>query len=993
MSSSGRTPARNLRRLLLAGLLCSNALVIFLSAYSIQQSREQYEQRAEALTQTVASALEQSLSNSIDKIDLALRTVADELERQLTTGRLDEAAMNAFMARQKQRLPELEAFRVADAQGFVILGDGVDKNARISWVDRDYFMHHREHTDRQLFISKPVFGRVAKKYIVGFAQRYNYPDGRFAGVISAPIAIDHFDRILSHYDVGPHGTIIVRDANLGLISRKPAIPDHPAGKIGNTTISADARALFESGVSTATFHTTASGDGFQRTISFSRLSNAPIIAIVGAASEDYLGNWYAEAYKTATLAAGFLLLSLTLGAALLRLLGQAEKRQQALAEREDQLKTVIEAVPDAIQFKDGEGRWLVANSVCLKLFGLQDSAWLGLTDREIGQRQPHLAATLTACEVSDATAWANGGVTRHEDIMHDELTGLLHFEVIKVPLFDENGKRRAIIAVSRDISERKRNEVELENHRRHLEELVLERTAALMETEARTTHILNSSADGLYGIDRKGSITFINQAACNLLGYRAEDAIGRDAHSLFHHSRPDGTPYPPHECPGRNTLTLGQSVRVDDEVYWHADGHPIPVMYATHPILLDHEITGSVTSMVDISQQRATAEARERALLAAENLARAKSDFLANMSHEIRTPLNGVLGFAEIGQRHSHNPERSADAFSKILASGKRLLGVINDILDFSKIEAGKLRIEQTTVVISEVIEHAVELVRDRAQAKQIKLDVELADNLPATCLGDSLRTGQVLLNLLSNAVKFTETGNVTLHARREAEQLLFTITDTGIGMDDAQLGQLFDPFQQADASASRRFGGTGLGLAICKRILELMGGEIAVESQLGRGTTVRVSLPFLPAGLIAPSAPATSASQHPATKPLAGLRILLAEDDVINQKVLMANLIDNGAHVTLANNGKEAVDRVIATGRSAFDIVLMDIQMPEMDGYEAARRIQELAPELPIIAQTAHAMSDEREKCFAAGMVNHIAKPIKLDELLRLIVQHIQTD
>ena len=990
MTSTVRTTSRNLRHLLVAGLVCSNILVLVLSAYSLQQSRQQYEQRAEALSQTVAGALDQNLSNSIDKIDLALRTVADEFERQLTAGRIDEGAMNAFMARQKKRLPELEAFRVANADGFVILGDGVDKNARVSWADRDYFIHHRTHSDQKLFISKPVFGRVAQKYIVGFAQRYNYPDGSFAGVISAPIAIDHFNNILAHYDAGPNGTIIIRDAELGLISRKPAIADLPAGKIGNKVISENARPLLESKTTrTATFHTPASGDGHKRTISFSRLHNAPLIAIVGVANDDYLDNWYTEVYKTAALATGFLLLSLILGLTLLRLLRRAELQQKALAEREDQLQTVIEAVPDSIQFKDGEGRWLVANSVCLKLFGLQNSAWQGLSDRELAGQHPHLAEALSACEASDKATWAHGGISRHDDVIHDEHIGLLHFEVIKVPLYDEQGKRRAIIAVSRDISERKRNEAELENHRRHLEELVLERSAALMETEARASHILNSSANGLYGVNRNGLITFINPAACTLLGYQADEVIGRDAHSLFHHSHPDGTPYPADNCPSWSALALGRNVRVDDEVYWHADGHPIPVMYATHPILHDAEITGAVTSLVDISQQRATAEARERALQAAENLARAKSDFLANMSHEIRTPLNGVLGFAEIGQRHSRNPERTADAFNKILASGKRLLGVINDILDFSKIEAGKLRIEHTPMSISELITHAVELVSDRAHAKQLELTVELAENLPPTCLGDPLRTGQVLLNLLSNAVKFTEAGSIKLNAACDAERLVFTVADTGIGMDETQLEQLFDPFQQADASASRRFGGTGLGLAISKRILELMGGQISVQSQLGSGTTITFNLPFDPLIGTEPHLEAPLVKQRN-NRPLAGIRILVAEDDPINQKVLLENLIDDGASVTLANNGHEAVDRVIALGRKAFDIVLMDIQMPEMDGYEASRRILELAPDLPIIAQTAHAMSNEREKCLATGMANHIAKPIDPDELVKLIIQQL---
>ena len=311
MTAISKTPSRHVRGLLLAGLVCSNLLVLLLTGYSLNQSHDKYEKRAEALTQTVASALNQNLSHSVDKIDLALRTVADELERQLAAGGIDDAAMSRFMNRQKQRLPEVEAFRVANAEGYVILGDGVDKQARVTWADRDYFIYHREHNDRLLHIAKPVFGRVAQKYIVGFAQRYNYPDGRFAGVISAPIAISHFDEILSRHALGANGTIVLRDAALGLISRWPAISDQPAGKIGNTILSAQARTLLDSGVHQATFHTSNSADGFERTITFSRLDKAPMIAIVGVDRSHFFENWHAEVFNTSALALGFMANSLT----------------------------------------------------------------------------------------------------------------------------------------------------------------------------------------------------------------------------------------------------------------------------------------------------------------------------------------------------------------------------------------------------------------------------------------------------------------------------------------------------------------------------------------------------------------------------------------------------------------------------------------------------------------------------------------------------------
>ncbi len=551
------------------------------------------------------------------------------------------------------------------------------------------------------------------------------------------------------------------------------------------------------------------------------------------------------------------------------------------------------------------------------------------------------------------------------------------------------GQPELAVGTTMNIHDRKKADVELAQYRLHLEDLVRQRTAQLMETEARAGHILESSADGLYGVDRDGLVTFVNPAACRLLGYRAEQVIGRSAHELFHHSRPDGTAYPAADCPSHDALRHGREVRVDSEVYWHADGHAIPVMYAIHPIVADGQTTGAVTSFVDVSEQRAAAQARERALLAAENLARIRSEFLANMSHEIRTPLNGVLGFAQIGHRHYQDSEKARNAFEKILSSGKILLGVINEILDFSKIEEGKLTIETTEVALRKVIGQAVDLVRDRARAKQLELRVELADDLPVACVGDPLRIGQVLLNLLANAVKFTEAGSVVLSASRQGERLVFRVVDTGIGMTEEQLDLLFNPFQQADGSTTRRFGGTGLGLAISKRILDLMAGDIRVESRPGAGSCFEVSLPYVRpesrAGhAVSPAVVATTGFE----KPLAGIAVLVAEDDAVNRVVLEECLIEDGAEVTMVVNGREAVERIQRDGGAAYDVVLMDIQMPEMDGCEATRRIRELAPGLPIIGQTAHAFGAEVERCFAAGMVGHIAKPIDAEILVREVLQ-----
>jgi PAS domain S-box-containing protein len=840
-------PPRALRLRLIGALIAFNLLVLALSVHAVLQSRAQHELEAETLTQNVAIALEQTLANSIGKIEFALRVVADELERDLIDGVIDAARMNELLERHAGRLPELESFRVADAEGVVILGKGVSEGVRASWADRDYFAQHRAQADDAIRVTKPLLGRVAQKYIVAFTLRYNHPDGRFAGVIAAPILVDHFAQVLSRYDLGLRGSLILRDAELGLIARQPPIPDKPVGEIGNRGVSPELLKLYGAGARVTTYYTPVGADGYERIATLRRMEGVPMVVVAATASDDYLASWSGEAWATFGMAGGFALLSVLLGGGLLRKIDEAERSGRALAERKAQLQTLIEVVPDSIRFKDAEGRWLMANSVCLRNFGLGADDWQGCTDAELLARRPELTDRLAMVRAYEDAAWAAGGPSRTEEHGVDADGRPTWHEVIRVPLFDDAQQRRAMVEVGRDISERKRSEIELEQHRRNLEELVAQRTAELIDTEARATHIVQSSAAGLFGVDTHGIITFVNPATCSMLGYTADALIGTSGHVLFHHSRPDGSPYPLAECPSHGALLSGSKLRVDDEVYWHADGYAIPVMYEVHPIVQRGDITGAVISFVDMSAQHAAARASERALAAAEQLARMRSEFLANMSHEIRTPLNGVLGFAEIGLRNHRNSDKAREAFERIQTSGIRLLGVIEDVLDFSKIEAGKMVMEQTSVDLREVIEHAVDLVKVLAQARGLELRVESAANLPDICLGDPMRIRQVLFNLLSNAVKYTERGCVTLSASLQDGQLTFVVTDTGIGMSATQLEQLFNPFQQGDGSTTRRFGGSGLGLAICQRMAELMRGHIEVRSALAVGTTVEFTLPYVP--------------------------------------------------------------------------------------------------------------------------------------------------
>ncbi len=381
---------------------------------------------------------------------------------------------------------------------------------------------------------------------------------------------------------------------------------------------------------------------------------------------------------------------------------------------------------------------------------------------------------------------------------------------------------------------------------------------------------------------------------------------------------------------------------------------------------------------------------------AAEKAAKVKSEFLANMSHEIRTPMNAIMGMAHLALR-ADPPPRQRDYITKIYAAAHSLLGIINDILDFSKIEAGKLHLESRAFSLESLLDELRELFAERSREKNLDLAFVVQEDVPQAFIGDSLRLAQIITNLLSNSVKFTERGGICLECAvnsRAADEieLLFSVRDTGIGMEPEQIAGIFSAFTQGDSSTTREYGGTGLGLAITKSLVELMGGEIHIQSEPGKGTrtTFTCRLAIAPDQAVQATRTTRAAGPPACGEPAPRFnhqRVLLVEDNLINQEVAGELLRDIGLNVTVANNGKEALAAVDAqTSRPAFDLVLMDLQMPEMDGYEATRilRSDSRHRNMPIIAMTAHAMVEERERCLNMGMNGHVAKPIEVDKLYR---------
>ena len=392
--------------------------------------------------------------------------------------------------------------------------------------------------------------------------------------------------------------------------------------------------------------------------------------------------------------------------------------------------------------------------------------------------------------------------------------------------------------------------------------------------------------------------------------------------------------------------------------------------------------------------ERAIAEARDAAT-------RSKSEFLANMSHEIRTPMTAIIGYTDLlldpettpGERHTH--------IHTIRRNGEHLLSVLNDILDLSKIEAGKMTIEKVRCSPSMIMVDVASLMRIRAKEKGLSLEIHYQTTIPETIESDPTRLRQILMNLVGNAIKFTTSGGIRILARCEdpqsgPETLTFEVVDTGIGMSDAHVAQLFQPFAQGDTSTTRRFGGTGLGLAICRRLAHILGGDVLAQSSPGRGSSFRFWVTTGPLDGIQMLDNLSEAgrpeewTEAPSKASSLGCSVLLAEDGFDNQLLISTHLKRAGASVTIAENGRIAVE--LALAKKPFEVILMDMQMPEMDGYAATSELRRRGYKGPIIALTAHAMSGDRERCLSAGCTDYLTKPISRAKLVATVAEHARS-
>lgn len=644
---------------------------------------------------------------------------------------------------------------------------------------------------------------------------------------------------------------------------------------------------------------------------------------------------------------------------------------------------------------------------------------------------------------------------------------------------------------------------EIARYRDHLEQLVKDRTEELRVSEERTRLLLESVAEGIIGVNRDGKMTFVNPAACRMLGYSAEEFTGQELHSLVHYAHEDGSPYPREDCPMHNSISEGTTSHVDSEVLWRKDGTSFPVAYSSNPVHKDGSLVGSVITFSDIADRRRAEEAlgeserRTRTILEtaiegvlmvgndavilianpalcgilgrpqedivghpifdfvdeknllillgelekrrqgksgayeislqrsdgvnvpclfnatpfidekgikqgsfalvtditarkiaeeqvrrakeiAEEATKAKSDFLANMSHEIRTPMNAVIGMAHLALQTDLTPKQ-ADYLTKIQRSAHSLLGIINDILDFSKIEAGKLEMESVDFSLDEVLDSVSTVVGVKVHEKELEFLMDTPQDVPLALVGDPLRLGQVLINLCNNAVKFTEQGEIVISTKLLEKQddwvmLQFSVRDTGVGLTQEQKGKLFQAFSQADMSTTRKYGGTGLGLTISKRLVNMMGGEIWVESEAGKGSEFIFTAKF---GLTRKF----SRRRLEPSVDLRGMRVLVVDDNASSREILQSLLETMSFEVTVAASAEEGIAELEKDANTRpYRLILMDWRMPGMDGIKAAELIKShprLTQKPKIIIATAYGREEVMQRSEQVGVDGFLLKPV----------------
>lgn len=633
------------------------------------------------------------------------------------------------------------------------------------------------------------------------------------------------------------------------------------------------------------------------------------------------------------------------------------------------LQVVFDEIPDITFLKDAKGNFVLGNAALARLYNVAPDALVGKSDIDFGV-DPVMAEAFRA----NVLAIMAGGKTEIVfERSRDASTGeIRHFKSIKKPLKTPSGENQ-ILVIAHDITD------------------IVRAQAQVAEHEQRLREVMAATLEGIWDWHIASGRVIHNEQWYSLIGYSEGEIVDHvDAFAACIHPDDRSLVWAAIQSllEGRSDVYRSEHRMLckDGRVIWVLDRGQIAERDA------DGKPVRVVGAFTDITDRKQDQQALEKALAAANYATRAKSEFLATMSHEIRTPMNGILGMAQLLLSDSVSQEERREWASTILDSGQILLTLLNDILDFSKVEAGRLDLSPSPFSPCQLAHETIAIFDELALGKGIEIEIDCTLG-QRRFSGDSTRLRQMLSNYLSNAIKFSDYGKVTVKITEcihdnQPGLIEFSVNDSGIGIPADKQDLLFSPFTQIDASSTRRFGGTGLGLSIVRRLAELMGGEVGVESHEGQGARFWFRVALEPAAEMdfGENLPKRTAAQEIPSR-FEG-KVLVAEDNPVNRRVITSLLEKQGLQVTLAEDGQVALDKL---AKQSFDLVLMDVQMPVMDGISATQKIRELElrgslSRQTIIALTASAFAEDRQCCLDAGMDDYISKPINYRDLLRVL-------
>jgi len=924
--------------LLFFAVLSVNAALIYSEIRRLSTSRAHTQRSAEILTRNLAQAMDSSISHRFQRIDQALLTIVGELERSLARGPLDRARMEQVVDAQEKLLPEVANIRVTDAEGIIIIHNPVP-DSPTSLQDRPYWAPLREDPQAQLFITKPLRGVFTKDWVITSARRYRLPDGRFGGVVAAPVPIDHLQKALDGFEIGSGGILTLRDGTGGFVARHPTAVKGRILNIGDRRVSPELERLLDSGVQQQTYFAASVFDGTKRTLTFRRIQNIPYLVVASLAEDDYLAPWRADRNKALGVLGTGLICSWILAWGLWRLWRGREGSTRELAKREAQFRSLAETSTDYIMRYDAQGRHTYMNPAALAASGVAAADMIGKTHRECGFPEE-------LCELWETHIQ---GVFRtgRPDQLEFEWTGAegpVTLDMRLTPEFDAEGRVASVLGVSRDITERKRAEALLTKITALVPGVVY--TYRLYPDKSSCFPYASAGMSEIYEVTPEE----VRTDATPVFGRLHPEDLEATAEAIFESAR---------------TLALFhwefRVILPRQGLRWR--------MCDARPERMPDGSTLWYGIITDITERRKLEEDRRRLEAQMQHIQKMESlgSLAGGVAHDMNNVLGAILGLASANLDGQAPGGPAHRAFETIVKAAERGGKMVKGLLSFARQSPA----EERELDLNAILREEIRLL-ERTTLARVKMELDLADEL-RTIRGDASALTHAFMNLCVNAVDaMPQNGTIRLRTRNvDNDWIEVTVEDTGTGMPKEVLDKAMDPFFTTKEVGK----GTGLGLSMVYSTVKAHRGQMEIQSDVGQGTCVRMRFPACET--IEPLPECADAAQTERTRVLT---VLVVDDDELIQFSMQALLDVLGHRTLLAPNGEEALEQLEAGAEP--DVVILDMNMPGLGGAGTLPRLRRMRPQLPVLLATGRADQSAFDLVERYPPAFLLSKPFNLKEL-----------